>query len=348
MTRPQTASHLVVIRTHAPTALSGSSARWRLITPLAYWSLGVFVVVDLIWLTVSTLKVATSNLWMVGQTCLVMGLWFCTFRLISSRLRDDRSRIASTLRAAADGGDLLLRVAVFSVCWGIAIGTYMYLATSAALPLQDARLASLDQILGFDWLDFLALANSSRVVSWALVGAYHSVVPQILLLYVLLSFGRHEQRLAEFLTLYSVTCVAVGVLMVLVPAAGAYAHYNPQPELFDGFSSNAGMFHYEHFTLLRTQAAPLLDFRHVEGLVTFPSFHTVLAIIIAYAVRGVRFIALPTMILNAIVIVSTLPEGGHFLVDVIAGAIIAVVGIALVRWEQSGWTTTHLRSLRAQ
>ena len=35
-------------------------------------------------------------------------------------------------------------------------------------------------------------------------------------------------------------------------------------------------------------------------------------------------------------IVSTLPEGGHYLVDIIAGAIVALAGIGVVRWEQRG------------
>jgi membrane-associated phospholipid phosphatase len=247
------------------------------------------------------------------------------------------SKTADVIRGAAYGVDNLARVAAFTVCTGIVAGTYMYLATSAALPLQDARLASLDRALGFDWLGFVAFANSNTAISWALVTAYHSALPQMLALYLLLCFGRYECRLAEFLTLISVTSVAVGALMLLVPAAGAYAHFRPPRELFDGFSSNAGMWHYETLLRLRTEAALLLDFRQMEGLVTFPSFHTVLAIITAYAFRGFRFLALPAVILNGVVIISTLPEGGHHLVDVIAGAIIAISGIALVRWERSGW-----------
>jgi len=214
----------------------------------------------------------------------------------------------------------------------------MYLATCAGFPLQDARLASLDQALGFDWLGFVVSANSSPAISWALVTAYHSALPQMLALYLFLSFAGYERRLAEFQTLLSVTVVAVGALMLLAPAAGAYAHFRPPRELFDGFSSDAGMWHYEMFLRLRAGTEPL-DFMKMEGLVTFPSFHTVLAIVTAYAFRGFRFLALPAVIVNGFVIVSTLPEGGHHLVDVIAGAMIAVAGIALVRWEQSGWET---------
>jgi membrane-associated phospholipid phosphatase len=98
---------------------------------------------------------------------------------------------------------------------------------------------------------------------------------------------------------------------------------------------------------LRSGPAAVLDFRKMEGLVTFPSFHTVLAIITAYAFRGFRLLALPALVLNGAVIVSTLPEGGHYLVDVLAGALIAAAGIALVRWERSGWATSPLWPRRA-
>jgi membrane-associated phospholipid phosphatase len=221
---------------------------------------------------------------------------------------------------------------------GVAGGTFMYLATSAGLPLQDARLASLDQALGFDWLEFVGSANSNPAISSALVTAYRSALPQMLALYLFLSFGEYVRRLAEFQALLSVTVVAVGALMLLVPAAGAYAHFRPPRELFDGFSADAGMWHYEMFLRLRAGGEPL-DFMKMEGLVTFPSFHTVLAIVTAYAFRGFRYLTLPAVILNGAMIISTLPEGGHHLVDVMAGAMIAVAGIALVRWEQSGWNT---------
>jgi membrane-associated phospholipid phosphatase len=311
--------------------------RPRIISPLSWCSLGIFAVVDAIWLSVSPLTFATSNLWTIAQNALVVACAFCVLPLTLSRLDGDPSKLAGAIRSAAYGVDNLARVGVFTALTGIAAGTYMYLAASTALPLQDARLASLDEALGFDWPGFLAAANSSPAISRILVTAYHSALPQLLALYLLLCFSRRERRLAEFLTLLSVTSVAVGALMLLLPAAGAYAHFRPPRELFDGFSGNAGMWHYETLMRLRTQSAPLLDFRQVEGLVTFPSFHTVLAIITAYAFRGFRFLAIPAVILNGIVIVSTLPEGGHFLVDVIAGAIIAIVGVALVRWEQAGW-----------
>jgi membrane-associated phospholipid phosphatase len=312
-----------------------------LITPLAWAAFGLLAVVDLVWLSASPVKFATANFWIIGGVSLVLGLWLSIFRLVSHRLRNDPSRTAIVLRRAANLGALFLQALAFTFFFGWAGGTFICLATSAALPLQDAALASVDQMLGFDWLGFLALTNSNRIVSQTLIIAYHSAFPQMMLLYLLLSLSLQRRKLGEFLALFCITFAATCFVMLFVPAGGAYSYYRPQHELFDGFSSDAGMWHYEAFIMLRMEAAPVIELGHMKGLVTFPSFHTALAIITAYAFVGIRFIALPAAILNGIVIVSTLPEGGHFLVDVIAGAIIAVASIALVRLQLGPLSRGH-------
>jgi membrane-associated phospholipid phosphatase len=128
-----------------------------------------------------------------------------------------------------------------------------------------------------------------------------------------------------------VTFVVVGAISALVPAAGPYAYFQPPKTFFTSFSTDAGMWHYQVLQTLRNEPVPVLSLMNVQGLVTFPSFHTCLAIITAYAVRGIRFVALPVAILNGLVIVSTLPEGGHYLIDVIAGAIISIIAIVAAR-----------------
>ena len=67
-------------------------------------------------------------------------------------------------------GAIFIRAIAFTTFFGWA-ATHLCLATAMALPLQDATLALLDQMLHFDWLAFLALCNSSPIVSWTLVVA---------------------------------------------------------------------------------------------------------------------------------------------------------------------------------
>ncbi len=64
------------------------------------------------------------------------------------------------------------------------------------------------------------------------------------------------------------------------------------------------------------------------GIVTFPSFHAAGAIILGYygrhATAGCAIVAIDVAML-----VSTVPIGGHYVVDVLAGATIAIVAIAI-------------------
>jgi membrane-associated phospholipid phosphatase len=166
--------------------------------------------------------------------------------------------------------------------------------------------------------------------------AYHSAGPQLLALYLFLSFACWWERFAEFLAVLAISSLLTGLGVTFVPAEGAYAFYAPPPEIFASFSPKAGMWHHDVLMSLRTSPAPVLEFAKAEGLVTFPSFHTTLAIITTYAVRGVRYVFIPVCVLNAIVIVATLPEGGHHLIDLFAGALIAVVAIAVARRVSRG------------
>lgn len=61
------------------------------------------------------------------------------------------------------------------------------------------------------------------------------------------------------------------------------------------------------------------------GIVGFPSFHTVLAILSAYAIWPIRSIRWPGTILAVGICVSTLTTGWHYGVDVVAGAAVALV-----------------------
>ncbi len=68
----------------------------------------------------------------------------------------------------------------------------------------------------------------------------------------------------------------------------------------------------------------------LQGVVTFPSYHTVLAILFAYAHRG-RWSFPIFLLINCLMIASIPSEGGHYLSDVLAGAGLAVVAIAAAR-----------------
>src|SRR5439155_17733620 len=180
-----------------------------------------------------------------------------------------------------------------------------------AWPLRVARLAAIDEALNFDWQGFLALSNSSVVLSQILVWAYKSSALQLLLLYIFLGVTGRKNRLAESFALVAVTALLTAVVNLIVPAAGAYEFYAPHRQIFSNFAQDAGMWHYKLLLSLRNEPVPVLDFANAVGLVTFPSFHTTLAIVMAYGVRDVSYLRFAAPCLRAVVIVAALPQGGH-------------------------------------
>jgi hypothetical protein len=312
---------------------------------VAWTCVGAFLVADLVWLPFSRLTFAHSGLIQTTQFALLVAAvaWIPWF--VRHRLGNDESKAAHLIRAGADGTSLMIHTAAFNLALFVAGVTFAYLSVTLALPLRDGELAAIDRALGFDWLAFLRSTNSYPVVASVLTTAYHTSYPQIILLFVFLSVTRRGARLAEFLGLLGVTTLFTGIGMVLVPAEGAYAYYRPPPEDFSNYSALAGMWHHEAFTALRTQLNPVLDFLDVPPLVTFPSFHTILAIIVTYAVRDVRYLILPVTTLNCIVVVATIPEGGHHLMDIIAGGGIAALGIALIRRARFPFSNARINSL---
>jgi hypothetical protein len=84
-----------------------------------------------------------------------------------------------------------------------------------------------------------------------------------------------------------------------------------------------------HFEGLRNGSFRSIQLGQMQGLVTFPSFHTCFAITLAWCFRDFRRLFPIAILVNAAVLVSTLTEGGHYLVDVLAGIVITIACIVL-------------------
>jgi membrane-associated phospholipid phosphatase len=297
---------------------------------VAWAMVAAFAIADLIWLRFSRLGFSPNTFYEIARAAMTLVMIALVPLLIHLRLSTDYSKMADFVRKCAYGLTLMVLSGTFILALVVVGILFEYLATSAAMPLRDPSLAAIDKMFGFDWIFFLKLANSFPKISEALVFAYWSTGPILLGTMLILCFRGDSGQLANFLAVLAVSSVCTGILMVIAPAAGAYVQYAPEHDSFSHFSPNAGMWHFQAFEALRQNSNPTIDFLKSEGLVTFPSFHTVLAIIITYAVRHLRLLFWPMLTLNALVIVSTIPEGGHYLVDVIAGIVVAFVSINVV------------------
>jgi Flp pilus assembly pilin Flp len=114
-------------------------------------------------------------------------------------------------------------------------------------------------------------------------------------------------------------------IAALVPAADAYLyHQAAHPALVDELPIS------DHLGL-RDGTLREIDLRHLQGLVTFPSFHVILAALFVYALRGIGWACPAAFVFNVAVVVSTLPAGGHYMIDAPGGLAVTFIAVAFQR-----------------
>ncbi len=103
--------------------------------------------------------------------------------------------------------------------------------------MEGAPPAPTGHILGFGWPGFLNVKNSSLFLVELLTSIYQTTDRVI----VGLALHRRGERLAEFMAILILSTVALCVNMLLLPAAGVSALYEPAPELFGNYSAQGQM-----------------------------------------------------------------------------------------------------------
>jgi membrane-associated phospholipid phosphatase len=292
----------------------------------------LFTLADLAWAPFSSVHVNAISLLQAILVFALLGSIYLLGLFARHRARGDGSPIA---KIVSWGGSYLSALAASSLIFAALslVGCiFMYFASATARPLMDAYLAAADMKLGFNWPHFVEWVNGYPLLDHAMVEAYRVLGLQVPLLFLLLAMPGRTYRLSEFVALIAVASLVTGALLAAIPAADAYAFFGPPRSLFSNFTGIGGLLQLETLRQLRSGSAFELNVFHTIGIASFPSFHAALGLIILYSLRRNRLLLAVVGIVNVAMFVSTIPEGGHHLIDVIAGAAVAIASIAFVRW----------------
>lgn len=232
------------------------------------------------------------------------------------------------------------------------LGALSYVSARLNYPLSDEWLISIDHAMGFDWKAYIHWVDQSATLAFLSTTAYISSGPQMLVIITILFLYKNIAHNQRFLLAFIATGAITVILSALYPAVAGYVHYNIDPSQFKNLHPIAARVHEAPYMAMRNHTTNVLSFP-MQGLVTFPSFHAALAIVLIYAawpVRWLRIIAIP---LNILVLFATPVDGGHWLIDVVGGVAIALVVVRLVhkhvkprrlspRWGKKQRSLLHL------
>jgi PAP2 superfamily len=243
---------------------------------------------------------------------LIAGSWFYRHWRIDQRLASGLTSTAQVVALGAVGAPL------------------SYIAASASLPLQDHALDLIDRALGFDWKAMLAWMNASPALYAVLSPIYLSLTLQMTTVVLCLAFSGRLLWLRVYTLAFVfavLICIAVSVVL---PAEGAWPYYR----LTAADSSHimpAVHTSWPVFYGLRDGTFRALVAVGSEGIITFPSLHAALAVIVVAALWPVPVLRWAFLALNVAMLIATPIDGSHYFIDVIAGVVLAALCLFAAR-----------------
>lgn len=276
---------------------------WKLIAAMAAITAASFIVCDLAVEPFSN----PSLLGMLGGVLIA--------KEIFRRVRPDR-RLHDLIEGAAQ----IVLILLFSIL-------LTYAAMTTEFPYRDSELYALDQIIGFDRGAYSRFFDRYPLLDDMIGIAYLSFLPQFAFVPMILHVRAQGARAQRFLLATGLALLLTVTISVFVPAVDAYVYVDITPTVFSKISDTI----YTQVPTLEALRAGTLDMialDDLEGLITFPSFHTAGGLLFIWALWPLRYLRWPALALNTALIAATPTDGAHYFVDLIGGAIVAGLSIA--------------------
>ncbi|MCA0418320.1 MAG: phosphatase PAP2 family protein [Proteobacteria bacterium] len=282
-------------------------AAWTLLAAVALVTLG--------WLPFSTVSLVPTSLLlpMAVGAVFTAGAWYYT-----------RWRNEPGLSAALDCTGQMIAFFAFG-------SLLSYQMAALGFPFQDRAFHAADLSLGLDWLAYLKAVNELPWLGTLFSFAYASFIPQAIVLVAVLSFSGDRIRIRVVILAMMIAGLITILISGFLPAMAMFVHLGLSPADYPNLKPGASFVHVADMTGLRSGAPFRLDLTRAEGIITFPSYHAALGMLLLIGAASNRWVRWPFWVLNVTMIAATPIDGGHYFVDVAAGLAIAVASYFLAK-----------------
>jgi hypothetical protein len=269
---------------------------------------GAVAAIVLITPTVSSFEIAWKAFLPPAIACAVLVALACFYRT-----RRPDFRLAAGLTSTAQ-----------VVAFAAVAAPLSYIAASAGLPLQDHAFDVIDRAFGFDWAGLLVWLNASPTLYAVLRQVYQTLTLQMTTVVLCLAFTGHLVRMRVYTLAFLIAALLSIAISAVLPGAGAWPHYGvtaaDSPHILPVVSTS-----WPVFDGLRDGSVRALVAVGSEGIITFPSLHAALAVIVVMALWPIAILRWVVLGINTAMLVATPIDGSHYLIDVIAGVALAVL-----------------------
>jgi hypothetical protein len=215
----------------------------------------------------------------------------------------------------------------FLCAFSAAASVLNYFLLTVAGPRIDHVLAAADRALGFDWYNIMVAMSHHVVLNEIFFRVYNLVLPQIALVLIALAWNGHAEKIYRYCLALAVGALIAIAIWALIPSFGANSLYILPPHVAARLTLSLTTDYGKELVALLQNGPRYITPTEMRGLIAFPSYHGVLALIVTFYAWPVRWLRWPILLTNAIVLLCTPIQGGHHLVDVLASFPVAALSI---------------------
>jgi membrane-associated phospholipid phosphatase len=156
-------------------------------------------------------------------------------------------------------------------------------------------------------------------------------MPQAVVVVLSLALIGRLKELRIFMLSFAIAALITIAISALVPAEGVWGYYRLHAAAYPDIVPATRELHLPVFHGLRDGTFRTLMATGAEGIITFPSLHAALALLLAVALWPVPVLRWIGVAINLVMLISIPVDGGHYFIDMLAGLAVAVVSLATVR-----------------
>jgi membrane-associated phospholipid phosphatase len=194
-----------------------------------------------------------------------------------------------------------------------------YVLSASDVPLRSEALTRADALIGFSWGKWVAWVHGHRLL-WSYFQIVHPLHFAAMTIAVTVLALKTDGGAVRLLRAFTFTFVVSAIVLAMAPAL---------TNTSDAWSNTLRV-------TLRNGTFRILDFGHTAGLISFPSMHAAMAVLAGAALWKYRAWRVPIAIVAGTLCIGAISEGGHYLVDILAGA-----PLGLIAWRLAGRTMSR-------